>query len=542
MPSNRATSFLAVPFVCASLVLSTAACGDATPAPADASSFHDAAGCFASGCADPLRPHCDPSTRRCVECLESTHCANPLEPVCSDGSCQPCLTNAQCRSAVDLPLCLPNGRCGACVTNADCPSETPRCDAMHGRCVECLRSEDCPDSSPACVHGACRPCAEAECSLLQARRELASLMCLFMTRNDGESEDGDALARVFCAQRASLDPYTAYLDYVVSEGLVTLDPEAMAACRRGVVAGDSSACNNVFRGTVAAGESCSGDLECESGRCIIPPRTCSGRCAPLRSEGGPCASHSDCRDLLACVDGACRRPPGEGEPCTGLCAEGLRCESRRGICVPLPAEGESCSSYGNSCRRGLVCMSGRCSPPPGLGEPCYLRWGTPLCHDGLRCHDGICAEPRPEGAACRSTSECRFGSRCHDGRCATVRNRGERCTAETPCALGLGCIDGRCRTLPDIGERCFDSGCLRGRCVDGRCTDLPLDAACEPGPHPHDIGDPCGSGSSCVDRGSGGRCTAELGADARCGGDSDAPCRSPDLICEDGYCTTVCRP
>lgn len=64
----------------------------------------------------------------------------------------------------EAPLCQPStGRCVACLEGGDCTlPEEPRCDTTRGECVTCLGDGDCGGATSACdvAEGECVECVE----------------------------------------------------------------------------------------------------------------------------------------------------------------------------------------------------------------------------------------------------------------------------------------------------------------------------------------------------------------------------------------------
>jgi hypothetical protein len=243
-------------------------------------------------------------------------------------------------------------------------------------------------------------------------------------------------------------------------------------------------------------------------------------------EPGGCVAGATC-DFSGSPDfgmGVCVPLPGAGEPCTGECSEGHFCSfdfarpDFMGTCLPLGDEGAPCEASVPGepsflCRPDLVCIEGRCAPPPGPGAPCD-RVGR--CADGLVCRffDTVylCADPVPPGGACTGglAGDCTPDHDC-DFRTSTCVPRpgpGEPCEFGR-CLPGLQCIADDpaspsppiCRPLPALGERCdwsFECAdeaycafvAVGGRCSPAVCGTIPdyaavsIDPGFGPGPVP----------------------------------------------------------
>ncbi|MCS6857593.1 MAG: hypothetical protein NZM37_07775 [Sandaracinaceae bacterium] len=209
-----------------------------------------------------------------------------------------------------------------------------------------------------------------------------------------------------------------------------------------------------------AGTPCSDDSDC------APAFYCSGTSPNMTCQPRPTRN-------MPCGDGV-------------VCAEGLGCSTPSGgTCQPLPGEGAECllGRYGPFlCAPGLACVDGRCRPLPGEGQTC----GTPdVCAPGLGCAFGpegsICIRPREEGASCENNQACARGLVCVGGRCTLQPRVGDPCNpASLPC-LDSACVPDRsgtfrCQPLRANGERCDNHrDCQEGlRCRPGSSECVPL--------------------------------------------------------------------
>jgi hypothetical protein len=138
---------------------------------------------------------------------------------------------------------------------------------------------------------------------------------------------------------------------------------------------------------------------CEEGDC---PSVCHDPCA--RSQAGERCRDVPCADGLACdvEEDTCVTAPALGEPCVsgGGCGEGRRCDDATDTCVSGSEEepqgalpGEPCTGH-SQCLSGM-CPAGYCTALPGEGEPC-----TNACEEGLVCDDATSLCGPPPSALC----------------------------------------------------------------------------------------------------------------------------------------------
>ena len=106
---------------------------------------------------------------------------------------------------------------------------------------------------------------------------------------------------------------------------------------------------------------------------------------------------------VACIDGGCAKPFGEGANCTGLFGYNSQCDIQQkllcsgGTCSkwPFKMENETCTKSENvpigGCRGDYRCIgqdaSGTCVPVRDVGAPCSDEYD---CKWGLECDVGVC--------------------------------------------------------------------------------------------------------------------------------------------------------
>lgn len=262
----------------------------------------------------------------------------------------------------------------------------------------------------------------------------------------------------------------------VSEGTLTFDGDAARDCLGSldctVFDGSpaSGACDHVFNGTVAAGDSCNSDLECagDDVSCISASHTCPGTCGPAIAIGEECQRDSQCAADPGGAQVRCTSDDGPslcmrvlyetvalGADCSAsfadntitnhVCMEGTFCDTSgvTPMCAAISESGGSCVDFG-ACPRGEFCNDGTCGPVTGIattvgadcseslcnpfldlgcdeetsmcialgdgsvGTACMTSGFTLPCNPGLYCDEGtgLCATRKVDGSSCLSGDEC----------------------------------------------------------------------------------------------------------------------------------------
>ncbi|MFO0592143.1 MAG: hypothetical protein U0441_31660 [Polyangiaceae bacterium] len=163
---------------------------------------------------------------------------------------------------------------------------------------------------------------------------------------------------------------------------------------------------------------------------------------------------------------------------SGYCsvAGGAEC----GVCAPTAALGADCTAASPVCESGSYCgEDGKCAAIPVIkeGDACASGW----CGNSLRCVDGKCAAPIPEGGACTSEMDC---DRANGYACANATKKctrlkvaavGEACgDSLTMCSIDGNCDGQKCVARPQLGEACFGNNmhcAVNLMCVDGKCAE-----------------------------------------------------------------------
>lgn len=101
-----------------------------------------------SDCTGGLK--CEPTKKKCVECITDSHCTDAAKPVCdssTDTCIAGCTDNTDCTDAAK-PVCdTTSKQCVSCIADADCTDTArPVCDIGSALCVECTTDADCTDA------------------------------------------------------------------------------------------------------------------------------------------------------------------------------------------------------------------------------------------------------------------------------------------------------------------------------------------------------------------------------------------------------------
>lgn len=248
----------------------------------------------------------------------------------------------------------------------------------------------------------------------------------------------------------------------VHAGKVMYDADKARECLNGVAlscnrvefnrndTNNNAACDETFKGTVAAGGQCAIDQECISQQCDVPgcsmaccQGTCTGDtppvhptvgqacgtgsalscdnsycdytamlCTAYKANGAACQSSTECGQGT-CVNQVCTALVAEGGACSSTTSTtqceliGDYCSGTTMTCTKYGLAGDACTT-GAECSPIYQCTSGACALRPTLGETCSPNSSATDCIDKSYC-DGAtlkCTAPKPDGAACQSDGEC----------------------------------------------------------------------------------------------------------------------------------------
>jgi hypothetical protein len=191
---------------------------------------------------------------------------------------------------------------------------------------------------------------------------------------------------------------------------------------------DIAACD--VAGTRDDGQPCGYDSQCKSGSCKGTSGLC-GVCTPRSAAGGSCNGDGDCETGLNCANQICVAPVADGGSCTssGQCKGISSCHN--GICAAPLGAGQDCNATSDcDLLHGLVCGPGtkKCAAATLAqpGETCGQVNGTLIaCAGGGQCAgsagstSGTCAAGLADGASCSDTSgpSCLNPAECINGSC-----------------------------------------------------------------------------------------------------------------------------
>ncbi|MEP6863531.1 MAG: hypothetical protein ABJE66_23100 [Deltaproteobacteria bacterium] len=220
--------------------------------------------------------------------------------------------------------------------------------------------------------------------------------------------------------------------------------EVGGSCDRTALLGNrssSTACAEVYDGTVAADGPCALDQECISQVCTKTAcaantccqGTCMGGTKPtLGGVGATCASDSDCTDSFCNVTSkVCVAYLADGTTCTSS----SQCQSAacNQTCQALVADGAACTTssqckdIADSCNSQHVCSKGA-----ARGAACTT---TNDCAAIDRCDTTMHCAARPvRGGACTTSFDCFDDSYCDaTNTCAAQLANGGACKSNSDC-------------------------------------------------------------------------------------------------------------
>ncbi len=300
--------------------------------------------------------------------------------------------------------------------------------------------------------------AAASCEHLE--RCLGSFTAILFGSNCADELSTRLQETVMPLWRAAIDAGT--LEYDPNAAADCLDDLRDAACDAPGVRG--TACDDVFRGTVAAGGACRSHEECAGDAFCDVDASCPGECRARGGAGASCDDDDACMASLECIDGSCTTPLTIGDACdedNDACGGLSTCIAGR------------CTTIQNNL---TAAIDASCDPEAGMlceaGASCVLTGIDP----GTRTPQWRCVGPSNSGGSCNLG----FPDPCPDD---------QYCDADPETTL---MFEGTCQPLPSVGEACRDGGNFAARecegdlvCSDGVCRNRKL------------LGSPCDSDREC---------------------------------------------
>ncbi len=258
-----------------------------------------------------------------------------------------------------------------------------------------------------------------------------------------------------------------------------LDAVAKISCTQDA---DVPECTAVLDGTVAVGDACDLDAECNGSDtyCKISAG-CPGTCSPRELVGGACERDDQCASGLKCDSGTsqCFQPAALGGACGGTvapdCGAGGFCigadddAKTAGTCMPIeqafsvPQGGDCFFNGASACSSGLFCVvEGVDTVAQKLIATCQSGFAS-----GAACHPSI-----PD--ACPQGEYCVVPAQSFDGTCTAKPAAGEACGTlfdGSVCAMGTRCDNNVCTPRQNLGGNCSGNGvCYSDSCVGGQCV------------------------------------------------------------------------
>ena len=242
---------------------------------------------------------------------------------------------------------------------------------------------------------------EAGVSPTQACMDMATAACAQLSNCTPfglQVAYGDAMT---CAQRAALAcmPMIGASGSTVTPGQIEQCAQATMTqtCEEWLDNSQPSACT--FTGSLVVGAACGTSSQCQTGYCALAPASICGTCRTRAGAGqtGPdggavCGVDADCAATLLCASGTCVAPAGVGSACSTKqpCSRTLSCIGST-CATPLTLTAPSCAAF-TDCdgSTGLICNTNtkKCiqTATATAGQACgIVSGGLTACTGGASC-------------------------------------------------------------------------------------------------------------------------------------------------------------
>ncbi|MBT9555487.1 MAG: PPC domain-containing protein, partial [Myxococcales bacterium] len=481
-----------------------------------------AASCNGLGtCAEPTPTAC-PSNLRCNDagtdcrpgCVIDSHCIGGY--YCEANVCkakkargETCATAAQCATGYcNSGYCCDGGTC--CKTDSNCtPPTTNGCTTAtcsNSQCTstvltnkvcagpQCSVSQVFTPESRCDAAGACMPtgvtsnCSTASTTCLLSQCSTSAPGCITVAATQGTSCGAPSCVGFELVPAKVCDGAGG----CVANGTKT-------ACAGNLTCVDATTC----RTACTESSHCRGGYYCDLGTCspLRPngaPCTSATQCSANYCEGGICCSSGECclavSDCTAvgCKDASCSNNTCTYANNTAQCAAGS-CGGANNMTFTSPkiCAAGTCpvSTTQTGCSGANVCKQYWCDPVDGCLSA--NKAATTECAAASCTGTKLTTASRCDGAGLcvsGSTADCPNGYACSDT--GTTCRTG--CTLDSHCASTRICMGGACVAPLADGSTCTGNAqCLSGYCGNGLC--------CAPGGQCCSTSSQCGDGNACTD-------------------------------------------
>jgi hypothetical protein len=294
-------------------------------------------------------------------------------------------------------------------------------------------------------------CGSGGISIDELPSELERRACARAVACGGAESQTACESTAFVAESSDVQTVVA----AVKRGTVKYDGDSARVCLDAITTDcadlvEPDACDDVFRGTVAAGGVCVTSTECAGGGRCLKSDSCTVSCCAGTCEavGAPIAIGGAC-DILSSTP----------------CVEGAYC-GNNGTCTVRQPVGAPCQGALHECVEPAVCLY----LPDGSSETCTVISSEP----GAACVPGANYGCGRADETCNATAS----------RCTKLAAPGANCQDSKDCVSYAYCDDaaGTCKARPALGQACDNAAsvyCVGGlMCRNGTCVEPTAGTAC----------------------------------------------------------------